>query len=257
MKVNLYAILVVYNQCVSNSLSYQSVKNRDDIRLIVCDNSTKDYKNESIVLNDGFIYINMNGNKGISKAYNAALDTIKDEDAYVILMDDDTDFKDDYYQEIQEYGTKYDIYLPVVYYADGILSPGRLVDGISKQLDSLDAISMKDITAINSGMCISMKCFKDYRYDEHLFLDYVDHKFMNDMRDRSIKILNASIVQDFSSVSNSKEGAKIRYQLWIKDSKYFYLDYLKNKKAYRFVTTKRKLRLISQYKDLSFLKEGD
>ena len=66
------AIIVIYNTSCSDSISYQRLKEYG-VRMIICDNSTSDYGNQKIVEADGNVYINMGGNKGLSKAYNAAL----------------------------------------------------------------------------------------------------------------------------------------------------------------------------------------
>ena len=52
----LYAILVVYNQCIKDSSTYKFLNKHKDINVIVCDNSTQDYKNQSVVKSDGYIY---------------------------------------------------------------------------------------------------------------------------------------------------------------------------------------------------------
>lgn len=73
---DIYGILVIYNQSVLNSPAYLSCKKSKKIKLIVCDNSTTLNNNKSLVEEDGYIYLNMHGNKGLSKAYNAAIDII-------------------------------------------------------------------------------------------------------------------------------------------------------------------------------------
>lgn len=254
--MNLYAIMAVYNKCVSDSLSYQSVLKHPEIQLIVCDNSTKEFHNKEIVEKDGYTYVSMHGNAGLSKAYNAALDSISKKEGYVILMDDDTNFSDHYYACLQSSLQDGDIYLPIVTCDSGMLSPCRIKNGIVSIAKSLP-IPKSEMSAINSGMCISLRLFENYRYDERLFLDYVDHKFMNDFRDAKIEILDTKIIQEFSSDVNSKESAKIRFKIFIRDSKFFYLDYLKKKWSFAFVVTKRKIRLCLQYKDLWFLKGGE
>ena len=90
----IYSILVVYNKDIASSKSYDFIKNYSSIKLIVCDNSTIENKNEEKVLNDGNMYISMHGNKGLSKAYNKALKNIPySKDDYVLLLDDDTTLK--------------------------------------------------------------------------------------------------------------------------------------------------------------------
>ncbi len=254
--MDLYAMMVVYNKNVEDSLSYQSVKRHPLIHLIVCDNSTKDFHNKEIVEKDGYTYLSMHGNVGLSKAYNAALDSIQKKDGYVILMDDDTNFPDRYYDCLFSSIRDADIYLPIVECDRGMISPCVFERGMAKMAKSL-SIPKDKMSAINSGMCIHLNVFETYRYDEGLFLDYVDHKFMHDHRKDKIEILNTKIVQQFSSDVNSKESAKIRFQIFLRDSKFFYLTYLKNKKAYFQITMRRRLRLFIQYKDISFLMGGE
>ena len=80
----LYAILVIYNKSVLDSTTYLFCKEHKYIQLIVCDNSTIDNENKMIVEKDGYHYISMHGNKGLSKAYNMAIDGIKNNQGYVI-----------------------------------------------------------------------------------------------------------------------------------------------------------------------------
>ena len=255
--MDLYAIMVIYNRSVMDSCSYQSIQKRNDIHLIVCDNSTSDYHNENQVILDGFTYINMHGNKGLSKAYNAALDTISIKDGYVLLMDDDTSFDEEYFECLKKNLGLADILYPLVKSNDVLISPCQMTNGIAHGVQSINKVDKNSISLINSGMCIRLSLFENYRYDENLFLDYVDHKFINDHRNCSMKCLDYTIHQSFSAQLNSKESARIRFQIFKKDSKYFYLTHLKNKKAYSIVMNKRKLRLLAQYKDLSFFREDE
>ena len=70
---NLYAVIVLYNKFCQNSLTYNELNRIKGLNIIVCDNSTKDMGNKDQVINDNNIFINMNGNKGLSKAYNKAI----------------------------------------------------------------------------------------------------------------------------------------------------------------------------------------
>ena len=63
---DLFGIIVIYNKNVRDSLTYQCLKKQDDLQIIVCDNSTKDFDNKKFVENDGFYYVNMHGNAGLS-----------------------------------------------------------------------------------------------------------------------------------------------------------------------------------------------
>ena len=121
---DLYVVIVVYNTSCQDSISYNRAKD-SSVKIIVCDNSTSDYGNEEIVKNDGNIYINMGGNNGLSKAYNAAIQVINKDNRYICLFDDDTDMGKKYFDKVLSYinMSNADILLPVVKTSTRILSP--------------------------------------------------------------------------------------------------------------------------------------
>ena len=120
-----YGILVVYNMDVSESVSYQFINRHKEINLIVVDNSDHDFKNNKKVESDGNTYLSMNGNQGLSRAYNTALDWIQkynpEMDGYVILLDDDTSLNEEYLNEVKKVSC--DIAVPVVKAKNIIISP--------------------------------------------------------------------------------------------------------------------------------------
>ena len=74
---DVYCIIVVYNKLLKDSVTFNCLKDMKDVNVIICDNSTKDFGNEDYLKGYNFTYINMNGNKGLSKAYNAALNHLR------------------------------------------------------------------------------------------------------------------------------------------------------------------------------------
>ncbi|MGO5054888.1 glycosyltransferase [Holdemanella porci] len=245
----LYAILVIYNKSVLDSATYLFCKEHKDIQLIVCDNSTMDNENKMIVEKDGYHYISMHGNKGLSKAYNMAVDFLQNKQGYVMILDDDTILNEEYYHSIQNLTC--DIALPIVKSQTSILSPCGMDHYVANGWDGKSEI--KHISAINSGMVINLKLFKNYRYDENLFLDYVDHHFMMDMQNKNVQVLDCVIHQEFSAEEKtSLESCLNRFRIFKKDSKYFYRNH---KLQYFFIVYKRAVRLIFQYKSLRFLFE--
>lgn len=245
----LYAILVIYNKSVLDSTTYLFCKEHKDIQLIVCDNSTIDNENKMIVEKDGHHYISMHGNKGLSRAYNMAIDEIQNKHGYVMILDDDTILNEEYYHSIQNLNC--DIAIPIVKSQTSILSPCNMDHYVASGWDGKS--ELKHISAINSGMVIHLKLFENYRYDENLFLDYVDHHFMMDMQNKDIQVLDCVIYQEFSAEEKtSLESCLNRFRIFKKDSKYFYWNH---KLQYFFVVYKRAVRLIFQYKSLRFLFE--
>ena len=228
---NVYGILVLYNKNAAQSRAYCCLKNYKNVDLIVCDNSTKDYANKLLVEQDGYIYLNMHGNVGLSKAYNRALDKIKESDpsykGYIMLLDDDTYIPAEYFQAlsaaIKRYGSH--IFLPIVKDEIGVLSPSMMKKYYChRAIGDVHRIKKTEICGINSGMAIRKDVFDDYRYNEDLFLDYVDHNFIRDMRKKNVQItiLDVTLHQKFSSNSDSKEKALIRFSIFKKDINAFY-----------------------------------
>lgn len=237
---------------MKDSISYSFLKNQN---VIVCDNSEKEYKNKEIIETNGHVYLSMKGNKGLSYAYNRALDYIQsihpEMTGRLCLFDDDTAISQDYFKKMEK--AKADICLPIVKDQDTLLSPSMFKNGKSIRLKSLDQLDVSYISGINSGMCINLSLFQSYRYNENLFLDYVDHYFLYTNKDKSIEVVNTVLQQSFSATTNSKESDRIRFQIFKKDSQVFYQLIHKN---YKKTVIKRMLRLWIKYRDLSMFKEN-
>lgn len=250
---DIIAIVVLYNCLCENSISYNRLKEKG-IRIIVCDNSTSDLGNKNIVKSDNNIYIDMEGNKGLSKAFNAALEQIGDNYKFICLFDDDTDI-DGYFGKVLEYINSFDsdIFLPIVKTQTKVLSPCQFKNKKIIEVKNSDDIDKKYISAINSGMVIKKDIFNHYRYNENIFLDYVDHNFMRDMTrlHKDITIMKDNIInQNFSIETNSLESSYNRLCILNHDLREFYKnDYI----IYFFQITAYKLVMIKKFKSLKFI----
>lgn len=251
---DLYVIIVVYNTTCNKSISY--IRARDNgLKIIVCDNSTRDYGNKDIVMADSNIYINMHGNKGLSKAYNAAINMIDKNNKYICLFDDDTDMGDKYFTKVIEHinDSHADIYLPIVKTTTRILSPCQFKKKRCVELKSLTDIDKKKLSAINSGMVVKSEIYNEYRYNENIFLDYLDHDFMRTMnkQNKNIIVMEDNILsQDFSMESNSLESSYKRICILNHDLKEYYK---KDKIMYFYQIIAYKLVMIKKYKSLRFV----
>lgn len=251
---DIITVIVIYNCSCCDSISYKRLKEYG-IKTIVCDNSTKDYGNKDIVDNDDNIYIDMHGNKGLSKAYNMALKQIDNKYHFICLFDDDTDMEKDYFSKALDYinTVNADIFLPIVKTQTKVLSPCQFKNKKVIEVRKSDDIDMNYISAINSGMIIRKDVFSDFKYNENIFLDYVDHNFMRSMikKNKKIKIMKDNILyQDFSIENNSLESAYNRLCILNHDLKEFYegewFTYFTQITAYKLV-------MIKKYKTLKFL----
>lgn len=259
----LFGIIVVYNKNVNDSVTYQCLKNEKNLRIVVCDNSTSDYGNRAIIEADGYTYVDMSGNAGLSKAYNRALDKIcsiyPEMKGYVMLFDDDTFIPEDYFIKMKKAmnRSKEDIYLPIVRDEIGILSPSMMKKYYCHRAVGGNVWKIKpaELCGINSGMAICLEIFKTYRYNEEIFLDYVDHNFIRDMRKnhKKIEIVKTYLQQSFSSNIYDMEKELVRLNIFEKDIDVFYKEGLGNRIFFHYTMIRRKMKLALKYKKLSVL----
>lgn len=224
----LYAVVIVYNTEVNNSLSCVNLRKirNHKIRIIVVDNSTETNDNEKQCQNLEWTYISMNGNAGLSKAYNRVLDTLRGNDGVVVWFDDDTNITQEYFDCLEAALNKYgdcSIFAPMIQGQDGrFWSPNEYRYLKNKQLRSPEQEIPNDrFNAINSCTAVRLAVYENYRYNEALFLDQVDHAFFEDQRNlhRKFKKLDVIIHHHFSikGKMESIDALKARYKILIPD----------------------------------------
>ena len=225
-----YVSIVVYNKECKDSLTCRQLEHikNDNIRIIVADNSTINNDNRRYCKIRNWIYIPMNGNKGLSCAYNKVLEKINcyNSNCFIIWMDDDTEINEKYFEELSkkiESGDDSDIYAPIIYDNNNVIySPnerGFLKNKLIKS--SEQKINQNLFNAINSCLAVKSSLYKNYRYDERLFMDSVDQKFCEDMCSRHAKFskINVEIKQNFFQRSNTLTADEVwrRYKIRIHD----------------------------------------
>lgn len=237
-----YSVVVIYNENIKNSLTCKNImkiKNHS-ISVIIVDNSTKNMKNEEVCNEYGWKYISMNGNAGLSKAYNRVLDELTENDGILIWFDDDTNITQEYFDELANVeidSPQIDIFAPVIYGQDQkIWSPNEARFFKNKQLNKPnDILDYRKFNAINSCTAVRMRVYKEYRYNEELFLDQVDHDFFEDQRNLGRKFykMNTIIKHNFSLKSKMKsiDHVKARYKIMIPD----FLVFCSKKKSRLFL----------------------
>lgn len=223
MDENITAVIVLYNVRYRDSVTFSCLENCRNLKLVICDNSTLPLNNQQVAVEyENVTYLSMGGNAGLSKAYNRAMDALRETDGYVCLFDDDTRVGENYFNALRRAidESHADIYLPTVYDEIGLLSPCNQQGAKSIRVASLDALDRQHMTGINSAMAIHLSVFANYRYDEGYFLDYVDHAFLRDMREQGkrIEVFATDIFQNFSANSDpNKESARTRFRIFYKD----------------------------------------
>ena len=248
-----YALIVVYNKNITDSITYKFLKKyKTKIKIVIFDNSNASYleKNKSFCDREKIMYYTCEKNIGLSKAYNYIIDLLRDKKniKYLMIFDDDTILNDSYMNESfnimnQE---KYDVSVPIVIANDSIMSPTKLILGIiTKAKKTPQDIPYKKINAINSGMIINFNVFKKIKYNERLFLDYVDHVFIYDIKKNnfSIHIMKEKIIQNSSKFEKKDiESEKFRFIIRDKDLKN-YCKIVNRMWFYYIATTKHRIDL--------------
>lgn len=252
---DIFAVLVVCNAAVEKSLTYRSIA-ASGVRLVVCDNSTEDFGNAAFCESMPNVrYIDMGGNLGLPKAYNAALDWLGGREGLVCLFDDDTQIPSEYFPLLcgaAQREADFDIFVPLVYDEVGLLSPNLIRGTRIRRAGSLSGLG-GDIGAINSAMAIRTEVFRGFRYDENLFLDFVDYAFLREMKRQGRRIFileNVSLRQSFSANTDSEEKAAARFKIFQKDAKYYFRD---TPLASRRAILRRRLSLCRKFRTLKFL----
>ena len=257
--ISVYAVVVIYNKSCEHSITCCNLSEIDFINILVIDNSTSDFGNREYCLNKGWHYKSMDENKGLSKAYNAALDILADNEGILVWLDDDTAVDTNYFHALINSANEmanFDIFLPIVKDETGILSPCIIKKFQTIRIKELNGVLPAEISAINSGMAIRLSVFKEYRYNESYFLDYIDHAFLRDMKNNGIrlKLLDTRINQCFSDNEFSDLPSAIkRFNIFSKDFKLFCNASFVGMIYYTFYILNRGLKLSIKYKTMKFL----
>ena len=235
MMIEYYAVVVLYNKRVQDSITISCLMKlkEEHLHIMVLDNSADDYveKNKTYFSDSLVTYHSMGGNVGLSKAYNYALSILKNksENDLVIWFDDDTPVKEEYFDCLKKKAgdETYDVFAPVIYGQNGVIySPNESGWLKGKYIQSPEQeIPQNKFNAINSCLAVRLKAYKDYVYDEGLFMDCVDTKLFDDFRKKGIRfcVLPVKVYQNFFQRSDNKDVQKYwkRFKIRIKDTLYY------------------------------------
>lgn len=256
-------IIVLYNQKISAE-KFSMLNGR----IVFCDNSTDaEIKSLNVsyaknLKNDRIFYLDMHGNKGLSKAYNSAIATLSlNENDFVVIFDQDTLIPQDMqlrYENFISENKDTDIICPIVLDSVGVMSPSIASGTKFSHIASISQINGKNISSysfINSGMCIKRSVFDRIKYEENLFLDFVDHDFILNAKKNGVKIKICKEVvlnQNFSGVTKNTYNQDFsRFCIYMKDAKVFYRKWFC--KNYKLILLPRAVKLCLIHKNLSFL----
>ena len=196
-------VIVVFNKEISSSVTCSRLLRNGKYNILVVDNSTKANKNQEYCEKQDISYLSMGGNKGLSKAYNAAIEYCHDADV-IVFMDDDTEVPDVYFKKLNQAvndNPDIDIFAPIIKGQDGVVYSPNNYCFLKNHLVSSPIKDVKSdrFNAISSCLAVRKTVFDNYRYNEKLFVDEVDHCFCREQRKRRKRfgIINVVINQNF------------------------------------------------------------
>ena len=262
--IKIAVIVVVFNTSCKDSITCRRLVQYNDIKLhiVIFDNSTRDFGNQAYCESCGWTFLGGKGNVGLSKAYNQGIKYLQQAgmDDIVCLFDDDTDISANYFKALKSAAVKTKankVFVPVIYAENRILSPCILTNTQTVRLfaDEQGIFNYKgsNLSAINTGMAIRLELFEGYYYDEKIFLDGIDHKFVRDIRQKgySLTVMDSRLEQRFSGDEKpSLPSALARFKIFLKDNRYIFRN---NKWVSWKLIGKRALRLTLQYKTTAFI----
>jgi GT2 family glycosyltransferase len=233
MKISFSVIVVLYNVKLLESTSVKEVyrqaevfnNNNIKIEVYVCDNSTRYMGNRSQANQLGIHYLDMGRNVGLAKAFNYAINVVSG--SYITIFDDDSILDGEYFNKmlkVIQSNPNTDIFLPEVFALGKKISPSREVGCFVRQFPRC----FGHITGISSGMTIRRNVFKKIKYDEKMFLDFIDYDFIKASKNSGFKIIevnNIKISQKFSVFEDDPKDSVNRFEIMLKDLLYFSKKY--------------------------------
>ena len=234
MKYNLTILICLYNKNVNTSNTLQSLLKSDYVKenstIFIWDNSIEPLEQESLnFLNNNFsklIYKHTPENVVLSKIYNAVIESL-DDNCYLMLCDDDSNIPVAFFDKLIEQikiNPNQDLFLPQIYSNSVLVSPAKdflIKTSLIKKLTP-GAIMSSYTTAINSGMVISSRFFKEegFRYDERLRFYGTDNYFMNEYSKlrKDLIVLDIKFTHSLSFNDSNDVNNKLRIFKEIKKS---------------------------------------
>ena len=229
----LNVLVVIHERTVGESPACAGLleQDREDVRILIYDNSESDFGIREACAERGWTCLGGEGNRGLSAAYNAALEHVSAEDpsGHLCLLDDDTTLPKTFLADMKKEAAAWPdtILLPILRQDEKILSPWiekRTVRFFSSPEECM-AADPKDLYAFNSGMVLPPEVIASYRYDGRLFLDCVDYSFLDAMKraNRPLRVVPVVCGQHFSGKEKpSAEKAMTRFAIYVRDMRIYY-----------------------------------
>jgi len=207
MSTAIYALVVIYQKRAEQSPACESLKNARQRNVVLIDNSGETAENRKYCQELEWIYLSMPGNAGLSRAYNAAIDLVKDKADYVVFVNDDTAMSKDYFGALS-YAVcsrpEVRVWVPRVRGRSGQLSPFCMKGYFVHRLEPESETDPERLYGILAGTAAKTDLFGQYRFDERYFLDYIDCSFFRDIHQNGMEtaVLETELLQRFTGTAH-------------------------------------------------------
>lgn len=212
-------LIVNYNLEIQSSKTIESLKKIDfdmlnfEYDTFIWDNIPR--KNNGIIRKNILEYYPSNENVPLSKIYNFAIKKFKNTHNYIIILDNDSCIKREYFFELEKTileNQKISLILPIVKSNHKIVSPAKLYFIKGKYFKKIKpgVAKSKNLSAINSGMAISMEYLKksSFKYDEDLRFYGTDTYFMKKYQKIEDKLFILNFVLEHSLSAHNIENVE-------------------------------------------------
>lgn len=247
-------IVPIYNKRIKEIPVFIIGKEINDVEFVICDNSTNELiKTENKNYSSRYTFINycdMNGNKGISVAYNYGIEQATGK--IICIFDDDTRPGKNYFSGVRQYMSEDSecVYVPVVVSGNRMLSPLKVFGPLVYRTSNVSMLQANNISAFNTGMVYSRDIGKTIKYNESLFLEFVDHDFCRRIKQAGINIRvmeDIILEQDYSKDNDNKEQAQFRLNTARHDLPIYYTNSIVSKIYCKFYLLYRQIAFRIRY----------
>lgn len=214
---------VLYNPNESVLTNLNSYSNCVDVSVVVDNSDTKNEISQSLKNDPNFIYIDMDGNKGIAAALNKGIEYLNSKNIdFALTMDQDSLFPTKYYPNILKLVNKYKTDYSVI--------------GLNFNQKNCQSDEIVEIPCwLTSGNFVNIDTFNRIgKFDERLFIDYVDIELGYKLYKSNLKICylknyslkheigNPIEVHLFGKTYHAMNHSPIRYYYRYRNAYYLY-----------------------------------
>ncbi|MGL4364088.1 MAG: glycosyltransferase [Bacteroidales bacterium] len=257
--------IVLYNEELANSVSYQSIKLaaercKFDYAFYVHDNSTQ----VQPISEANVHYVHSPENVGLSKAYNNAAKYAKANGfEYLLLLDQDTLWNEDFFEKLSiaiEQNPTIKLFAPTICVTgtNMQLSPSNVLLGFALKNTTVKGINLftSRTRIINSGLVININAFEQCGgYHENVFLDYSDEYFIEKFKQCYSHFVNIDsyAYQAWSNLETDVNVLTNRYRLYLECAKNYPKSSILDRLAWLFIVMKRCGGLTLRTKSINFI----